>query len=93
MGCLPRIFPRFVEASLEKALAVFYYRGAEQLLPTPKPLYYDNPIINDHIWGHVRSGRLKFLKGEASDQTLIFEKHYACFYPHDLNSKLYLLSP
>ncbi|KAH9818647.1 hypothetical protein DFH28DRAFT_887652, partial [Melampsora americana] len=63
---LPRIFPRFVEASFEKALAVFYYDGVEQLLPTAKPLYYDNPVINNHVWDHVRSGRLKYYQGKAN---------------------------
>ncbi|KAH9818644.1 hypothetical protein DFH28DRAFT_1080569 [Melampsora americana] len=62
----PRIFPRFVEASFEKALAVFYYRGAEQLLPTSKPLYFDTPIFNNNLWEHVRSKRLTYFTGQAT---------------------------
>lgn len=64
MGTLPKVFPRFVEALFEKILAVFYYRGVEKLLPSQKPLYYDTPVVNNHIWGHVRSGRLKYFKGK-----------------------------
>ncbi|KAI0313794.1 FAD/NAD-P-binding domain-containing protein [Amylostereum chailletii] len=50
-------------------IKVWQYHGVEDLIPTHKGIYEGTPVVNDEFLGHVRSGRVQYVRGDTQRLT------------------------